>query len=90
MAKSTSSKENDSPVGIFREKARQLIDEDPDFINAPAYSNSLKKFLKESKIEAKDSTIAKMLMMTTEEFKAVYESALKKLRIGLEAPERKV
>ena len=73
-----------------RKKMKELIDSDPDFINAPHFSNSLNIFMKESKKELKDASLARMMMMSTEEFRKTYLSALSKIKRALQDPERKV
>ena len=61
------------------------ISNDPDFVNAPKFANSMKEFLMK-KGSATDKEIQKMLMMTEEEYSATLQRALEKVResMGIE------
>lgn len=69
-----------------KNKIKQKIETDPDFINYPKFGNSLRKALDANPDGLPDETIQKMLLMTQEEIDKEFESAIIKLRdqLGLE------
>lgn len=61
------------------------IHECPDFIYAPRYKNSLKNFLKNHPNGTDDfAVIAKMLLLTEEQVKELYKSAINKMQNEIE------
>ena len=69
-----------------KNKIKEKIEQDPDFINYPKFGNSLKKALESNPNGIKDEIIQKMLLMTQEDIDNTYESAIMKLKnhLGLE------
>jgi len=69
-----------------KNKIKEKIENDPDFINYPKFGNSLKKALESNPSGVKDEIIQKMLLMTQEEIDKAYGSAIMKLKghLGLE------
>lgn len=63
-----------------KNKIKEKINNDPDFINYPKFGNSLKKALEANPNGLPDETIQKMLLMTQEEIDNTYESAIIKLK----------
>lgn len=60
------------------------IQEHPDFIYAPRYKNSLMNFLKNNPQGTEDfATIAKMLLLTEEQVRELYRSAIQKIQMSL-------
>lgn len=60
------------------------IARDHDFINAPKYDNSLKKFLDQNPDGAEDDeVICKALCITQKELEDMYQCAILKLREGM-------
>jgi hypothetical protein len=62
---------------------KQLIETDEDFIYCPRLGNSLDKFIDNHPDGVDEDRIAKVLMMTEEEVREIFEQALKKLRKGM-------
>ena len=69
-----------------KNKIKEKIENDPDFINYPKFGNSLRKALESNPDGIKDETMQKMLLMTQEEIDNAYNSAMIKIRdhLGLE------
>lgn len=59
------------------------VDEDPDYIVAPKYNNSLRELLAAKPNGISDSFICSALEMSLDELGQTYRSALNKLRIAL-------
>lgn len=66
-----------------KNKIKEKIENDPDFINYPKFGNSLKKALESNPDGVEDETIQKMLLMTQEEIDNAYDSAMIKIRNNL-------
>jgi uncharacterized protein YkwD len=72
-----------------KDKLKDLIGKDPDFINDPEHGNSMKNLLKSSKKEnISDSVIKKVLIMTQEELEETYIKALAKIRKAMGEDEQ--
>lgn len=62
---------------------KHKIQTDPDFINCPEFDNSLKKFADAHPNGVDEKTIAKVMMVTKDEVKKIYQSAIQNLRSKL-------
>lgn len=67
------------------DKKKQILN-DPDYIEHPKFSCSVKKLLDKYPDGVDDDTIAKILMMDKSEVEAIYQESIKKLRkkLGVE------
>ena len=65
------------------EEKKFKVNEDEDFIDYPKFKNSLNKLIEKYPEGVDQETIAKVLMMTTEEVEETYASAIKKLQLAL-------
>lgn len=63
-----------------KDDVTKKIKEDEDFIRCPKCDNSLTKFLMKNSEGVEDSVIAKLLMISEEKVKELYEDAISKLR----------
>lgn len=63
-----------------KEKTKQKIQEDPDFIVSEKYNNSLEEFCQRHDEGVDNSHIAKVLLMTEEEVQETYEEAVASLK----------
>lgn len=65
---------------------KDLIDSDEDFIYCPRWGNSLKKIIEKHPDGLDDDRISKVLLISVEEVRDIFESAIKKIRkmIGIE------
>lgn len=61
-------------------KNKEKILNDPDFIHSPTNSNSLNEFVIKNDEGVDDSYASKVLMMTEEEFRDIYEEAIENLK----------
>lgn len=59
------------------------IQQEDDYIRCPKCHNSLSRFTTKNSEGVDDSTIARLLMMSEEEVKAIYEEAVAKLRLQM-------
>ena len=67
-----------------RERKYQLVQEDPDYINAPGYSNSLQQVLKRHPDGVSDNAISKYLLLPLERIQEIFVTACAKLRSRLQ------
>ena len=63
-----------------KEDILRRIAEEEDYIRCPKFSNSLVKFVAKNDDGVKNSTIAKVLMISEEEVEKIYEEAVSLLR----------
>lgn len=66
-----------------KDELREKILNDDDFIYCPRLGNSVKKLLQKNPGGIDDERISKVLLISVEEVKKVYESALDKIRKGM-------
>lgn len=69
------------------EELKKLIESDPDFINAPRFSNSLTHLMKSGKKKLKSEDICNFLCIAEEELENKYDKALNKVRNLLKLEE---
>lgn len=62
------------------EDLKKLIEEDPDFINAPRHNFSLKEFTKNRDDAVKNRHISRLLLIDEAEIEPLYARAIKSLR----------
>jgi putative heme iron utilization protein len=67
-----------------KDEIQKRIVEDEDYIRSPKNSNSITKFLAKNPDGVEDSVIARLLVMTEERVKKIYEEAVKILRRNIE------
>ena len=69
-----------------RKNKIKKINEDPDYIEHPKFSCSIKKLLDKYPDGVDDDTIAKILLMDKSEVEAIYQESIKKIRkkLGVE------
>jgi hypothetical protein len=53
---------------------------DEDFVKSPKFDNSLARFVEENPEGVDDATIARLLMISEEEVRAIYAEAIQKLQ----------
>lgn len=63
-----------------KDELLKRVMEEEDYVRCPKCSNSLTKFLAKNSEGIDDSAIARLLMITEEKVKEIYEQAVKKLR----------
>jgi hypothetical protein len=63
-----------------RNDMEKLIKEDPDFIHAPKFQNSLNKFLAKNDNPLENGVIARLLLIPAEEVEALYEQSIVELK----------
>jgi hypothetical protein len=63
-----------------KEKLKEKILTDPDFIYSPKYDNSLEKFMLRHDEGVDSSHAAKVLLMDEKEVDEIYEEAIKNLK----------
>lgn len=68
-----------------RNNLKKRIENDEDFIYCPKLGNSLKRLLQTVNDSVSDSRIQRVLLLTEEELRDYYNSALVKLREYLES-----
>lgn len=66
-----------------KEDIKEFIQKDEDFIYCPRLGNSLEKLIEKNPDGVEDDRIAKVLLMTEDEVKGVFASAIQKLRNAL-------
>ena len=59
------------------------IREEEDFVRYPKLGNSLTKFLDANPDGVKNDMISRVLMMTEQEVEALFEDAVKRLRVAM-------
>jgi hypothetical protein len=67
-------------VTVERSEMQKKIREDDDFIHSPRHNNSLKKFLAKNENPLEDSSIARVLLLTSEEVEQIYQESIAELR----------
>lgn len=67
-------------INFTRDQIKQLILEDPDFINSPRHDYKLSSLLETNPNGVTDRFAATLLMLTPEEFQKGMEGAVKKYR----------
>jgi hypothetical protein len=67
-----------------KEEIQKRIAEDEDYIRSPKNSNSMAKFLAKNTNGVDDSAIGRLLIMTEEKVKKIYEEAVEFLRKKME------
>lgn len=67
-----------------KEEIQKRIAEDEDYIRSPKNSNSMAKFLAKNTDGVDDGAIARLLTMTEEKVKKIYEEAVEFLRKKME------
>jgi uncharacterized protein with PIN domain len=69
---------------IDKAELHRRIREEIDYIRCPKCGNSLAKFLaKNEEDEVKNSTIARLLMVSEDEVEKIYNDAVRMLRAGM-------
>jgi hypothetical protein len=63
-----------------KEKLKERILTEPDFIYSPKYGNSLEKFMHRHDEGVESSHAAKVLLMEKEEVDRIYEEAIENLK----------
>lgn len=63
-----------------REKIKDKIGTEDDFIYCPRLSNSVEQFMKNNPEGADNKKIAKVLLMEEEEVEEIFQSAIRKIR----------
>lgn len=66
-----------------KEKLKEKIKNEEDFIYCPRLGNSLNKFKEKNPDGVDDDKIAKVLLLNTEEVESIFQSAINKIRKGL-------
>lgn len=74
-------------VNVSKDDVKRRILEEPDFIKAYKYGNSLNKFLTRNTKELDDATIARLLMIEKYEVEDIYQKAVDLLRLGMVVSE---
>ena len=64
-------------------KAKELIENDPDYIYSPANNFSLEEFTKKHDEGVDDGHISKVLLISEEEVDTLYQSAVEKIKNAL-------
>lgn len=67
-----------------KDEIQKRIIEEEDYIRSPKNSNSITKFLMKNPDGVEDSVIARLLVMSEESVKKIYEEAVKILRKNME------
>lgn len=65
---------------LSEEEIQTLINEDEDYIKAPKYKNSLKRFMQRFPDGVENDKIAEVLGMTEEEVEEEYMTAIAKIK----------
>ncbi len=68
---------------MTKDELRVQILENPDFINAPRFENSIKRAISNKPDGFTDKQIAQMLMVDEEEVEKLYQSAIMKIKASL-------
>lgn len=63
-----------------KDDIKKRILEEEDYIRSPKYGNSLQKYVKVNDEELEDKIIARLLSMTEEEVRKIYQEAVEALR----------
>lgn len=63
-----------------RNELEKKIQEDPDFIHAPRFGNSLQKFLNKLDNPCENGTIGRLLLLSSEEVEKIYQESVVLLR----------
>ena len=63
-----------------KSEMQKKVLEDPDFIHAPKFQNSLQKFLAKSENIPENCTIGRLLLMSAGEVEAVYLQSVEELK----------
>lgn len=66
-----------------KEKIKEKIETEEDFIYCPRLGNSLDKFVEKNPDGVDDEKIAKVLLIETEEVETIFQSAISKIRKNL-------
>lgn len=67
-------------VIVEKSEIAKKIMEDEDFIHCPKHQNSLKKFLAKTDNLVEDTTIGRLLLLSEEEVKDIYQQSVIELR----------
>jgi hypothetical protein len=67
----------------MKTKNNDRIENEVDFIDAPAYNNSLKTLMEAYPDGVPDTVICKVMHMTTETLDMTYKKAIKKLKTAM-------
>lgn len=67
-----------------RQRKHQQVQDDPDYINAPSYNNSLQQVIKRHPEGVPDAAIGKYLLLTPEQVQEIFVEACAKLRSRLQ------
>lgn len=59
---------------------QKKIQEDEDFVHAPKYGNSLKKFLAKTENPLENNAIGRLLLLPAEEVERIYQESILELR----------
>jgi len=70
-----------------KDKLKELILTDPDFIYSPKYGNSLEKFMYRHDEGVESSHAAKVLLMEEKEVEEIYQEAIANLKAMMGADE---
>lgn len=70
-------------VNVSKEDVKKRILEEPDFVKAYKYGNSLSKFLARNTKELDDATIARLLMIEKYEVEEIYQEAVELIKKGM-------
>ncbi len=63
-----------------KEEILKRIMQEEDYVRCPKFSNSLTKFVNRNSDGVEDAVIARLLMMSEEEVRKIYEEVVAKLR----------
>lgn len=66
-----------------KDKLKEKIEKDEDFIYCPRLGNSLTKFVEKNPEGVDDEKIAKVLMIEKDEVESIFQSAISKIRKNL-------
>lgn len=66
-----------------KSEIEQRVKEDPDFIKAPKYGNSLNKFLAKNDKTLENGAIGKLLQISAEQVESLYQESVVELRKGM-------
>jgi hypothetical protein len=68
---------------VSKEDVKKRVLEEPDFIKAYKYFNSMNRFLARNTKELDDATIARLLLIEKDEVEVIYQKAVALLKKGM-------